>query len=70
MSQTVKVNCHTNLDGYETTSWPVVVSCKPAVGERIAGDGGKSLRIVGITHAMRQLTRDMSEAYLIIELNK
>lgn len=62
MNELIKVSCYTNLDDYNATLWPLVLQCRPMVGDYIRSkDDRKELRIVRITH-----TND----YLLIELHK
>lgn len=52
----IKGTCHTNLDGYESDSWPTMFISVPNKGDRVLSIcGNKSLKVCGITHT--QFTR-------------
>ena len=60
--------CHTNLDNYNSETWPKEVSCKPLVGESMQSIDKKSvLKIVSITHCHNTNT---GGPFLRIELNR
>lgn len=43
--------CHTNLDEYKGERWPEEFVAVPRIGENVESESGKTLRVVGITHA-------------------
>lgn len=45
----IKIYCRTNLDGYETETWPTVCPIEPSIGYAIQGRSGRRLWIVSIT---------------------
>jgi hypothetical protein len=65
-SAPVTISCRTNLDDFKRVEWPTVAAYPPAIGERITGKDGWTLRVVGITHCLDR----QGKPYLSIELHK
>lgn len=57
--------CTTNLDEYRREEWPKHFVAVPRVGERVESKSGKSLRVVGVTHAIHDGTPKIR-----VELNR
>jgi hypothetical protein len=61
--------CRTNLDEYQNHEWPTQFVAVPRIGERVESiDGLKSLKVVGITHCVKDNFSD--NPYIKIELHK
>lgn len=64
----VHMHCTTNLDGYNTTSWPEAASAVPNKGDGVKSiDGRQILYVVAVTHCWdgrRQLP------YVQVELHR
>ncbi len=70
----IPVSCRTNLDDYKREQWPVEMVVRPIVGDRIESKSGKVLKIVSITHAIRE-EKDVNHfvilhPILIVDLNR
>lgn len=50
MNNRVSVTCWTNLDGYQREKWPESLQCRPLVGDRIAAESKRNLRVVAVRH--------------------
>jgi len=72
----IKVFCRTNLDRYEREIWPKIFCCVPQIGDRVRAKSQKSLKIVAITHCVKNEQKTtfnenyFEESYLEIELDK
>ena len=73
----IKGYCFTNLDGFENESWPEEFVAIPREGERIESKNYKELKVVKITHTMREIAynegvrfRGDFEPCIRIELSK
>ncbi len=54
----IEGHCRTNLDGYEMEQWPTQFVAVPRVGERVAAESGRNLKVVEVTHRMNKPLRD------------
>jgi len=70
----IKGKCYTNLDGFRNAKWPEVFVEVPRIGELVEAEGGKRLKVVGITHKVRKVESAIEqmkieyEPYVEIEL--
>lgn len=61
----IKGTCRTNLDEYQFVIWPRIFARCPNIGEWVSAEGGKSLRICGITHSEKD-----GQPFVIVDLDK
>ncbi len=54
MENMIPVSCRTNLDDYQREWWPTEMLVRPLIGDRVESESGKVLKIVSITHAVRE----------------
>lgn len=50
----IKAICHTNVDEGKTLTWPTEFVALPRVGEYVKAANGLCLKIVSITHIMKE----------------
>ena len=69
MSETIAVRCFTNEDNLKLVQWPVFLSVRPLIGERISSvDGMHSRKIVSIEHVANR--SPILGSFLALELTK
>ena len=66
--------CRTNLDDYDREVWPEVFVSVPRVGECVQSQSGKILKVVRVTHCIREeevgLMHRKMLPQIIVELHK
>lgn len=62
----IKAYCRTNWDDAKRWTWPTAFVELPRIGDRVAArESGQYsvMKVVGITHRMQQIHRDVSELH-------
>jgi hypothetical protein len=66
----IRATCFTNLDDYRRSEWPNKFLEVPRVGDYVADDRGRRLRVISITHKMiKDLNTEQMVPSIFIELH-
>jgi len=74
----IEAHCRTNIDGYQMEKWPTQFVALPRLGDSVQSENGNVLRVVEVTHAMKEekaigahtgCTITKSEPYVKVELH-